>query len=137
MNGRRIQQETGRVLFAALAVWATAMAGAAVEGVPGMFGDAALAAFGAAAALFAAVSYQVDAELRAFGREVSRRTLTLAAAAGLAGVLAALAVHAVAFAVFAAPIAALALAARLDRGLERRGATRASAKSPGARPAAT
>ena len=134
---RLTEPETARVLFAALGVWATVMASAAVEGVAGKFGDVALEIFGAAMALFAAASYRIDAELRAFGQRTVLRMLTLSAIAGIAVVVAALAAHAMTLAVFAAPLAALALAARVDRGFPRRRATRASAKSPGARQAAT
>ena len=130
-------QETGRVLFAATAVWATVAMAAVVEGVGDKFGDGALGAFGAAMALFAAASYRIDRELRAFARATALRVLTLAAASAIALLAAALAAHAVTLAVFVAPLAALALAARIDRGFPRRRATRASAKSPGARPAAT
>ena len=132
----KIEPETSRVLFAALMVWATVMASAAVEGVADKFGDVALEIFGVVMALFAAASYRIDAELRAFGR-TALRMLTLYAVAGIALWVAAFAAHAMTFAVFVAPIAALALAARVDRGFSRRGATRVSAKSPGARQAAT
>ena len=133
----KIEAETSRVLFAALMVWATVMASAAVEGVADKFGDVALEIFGVVMALFAAASYRIDAELRAFGRRTALRMLTLYAVAGIALWVAAFAAHAMTFAVFVAPLAALALAARVDRGFSRRGATRVSAKSPGARQAAT
>jgi hypothetical protein len=126
-----------RVLFAALMVWATVMASAGVEGVADKFGDVALEIFGVVVALFAAASYRIDAELRAFGQRTGLGMLTLSAGAGIAVVVAAFAAHAMTFAVFFAPLAALALAARVDRGFPRRRATRVSAKSPGARPAAT
>lgn len=136
-NNGRVAQETARVLFAAGAVWATVMAAAASEGVADKFGDVALEAFGAAMALFAVASYRIDAELRAFARAMALRSLTGAAVAAVALLAASLAVHAATLAVFVAPLAALAMAARIDRGFPRRGATRASAKSPAARPAAT
>ncbi|HST01855.1 MAG TPA: hypothetical protein VLJ84_09350 [Usitatibacter sp.] len=125
------------MLFAALVVWATVMASAAVEGVAGKFGDFALETFGIVMALFAAASYRIDAELRAFGQRMAPRMLTLSAVAGFAVSGAAFAAHAMTLAVFVAPLAALALAARVDRGFPRRRATRVSGKSPGARPAAT
>ena len=134
---QQAEPETTRVLFAALMVWATVMTSAAVEGVAGKFGDVALEIFGFAMALFAAASYRIDAELRAFGRGMALRTLTRSAVAAIALSAAAFAAHALTLAVFVAPLAALALAARVDRGFPRRRATRASAKSPGARPAAT
>ncbi|HXF80154.1 MAG TPA: hypothetical protein VN598_14905 [Usitatibacter sp.] len=137
MKDHRIGQETGRVLFAAAVVWATVVAAAAVEGVADKFGDAALQGFGAAMALFAFACYRIDAELRTFARGTALRALTLAALAGPAITLAAFAAHAATFAVFAAPLAGFALAARLDRNAARREATRAPAKSPGARQAAT
>jgi hypothetical protein len=133
----KIEPETTRVLFAALVVWATVMASAAVEGVADKFGDVALETFGVVMALFAAASYRIDAELRAFGQRTALRVLTLFAIAGIVVGVAAFAAHAMTFAVFVAPLAALALAARVDRGFPRRGATRVSAKSPGARQAAT
>ena len=128
---------TGRVLFAAAAVWAVVMAAAAVEGVAGKFGDGALEAFGVGVSLFAAASYRIDAELRAFARATALRALTLAALLGIGLLAAALAARAVTLAVFVAPLASAALAARLDRGFPRRRPTTVSAKSPGARPAAT
>jgi hypothetical protein len=137
VKGHRIPQETGRVLFAGVAVWATAMAAAAVEGVTAKFGDAALMGFGAAMTIFAFACYRIDTELRAFARATALRTLTLTAFVGAAITGAAFATHAVMFAVFAAPLAALALAARIDRGFPQAGATRAPAKSPGARQPAT
>jgi len=72
-NNAGVAQETGRVLLAAAAVWATVMAAAAVEGVADKFGDGALEAFGAAMALFAAASYRIDGELRAFARATALR----------------------------------------------------------------
>jgi hypothetical protein len=132
-----IEPETARVLFAALMVWATAMASAGVEGVADKFGDVALETFGVAMALFAAASYRIDAELRAFGRRMAPRALTLSALAGIVLLAAAFAAHAMTLGVFVTPLASLALAARVDRGFPRRRATRDSAKSPGARPAAT
>lgn len=137
MKRHPIEQETGRVLFAGAAVWATVMAAAAVEGVADKFGDATLESFGGAMAVFAFACYRVDTELRTFARGTALRMLTLAAVAGPALTLAAFAAHAITFAVFAAPVAALALAARLDRHARRSAATRAPAKSPGARQAAT
>jgi phosphoribosylcarboxyaminoimidazole (NCAIR) mutase len=137
MRNRRIEQETGRVLFAGATVWATVIAAAAVEGVADKFGDATLESFGAAMAVFAFACYRIDTELRTFARGVGLRSLTFAAVAGSAITLAALAAHAITFAVFAAPLAALALAARLDRHAPRGAATKAPAKSPGARQAAT
>jgi len=131
------EPETARVLFAALMVWATVTASAGVEGVADKFGDVALEAFGAAMALFAAASYRIDAELRAFARRTALRALTLCALAGIVLLAAAFAAHAVTLEVFVAPLASLAIAARVDRGFPRRRATRVSAKSPGARPAAT
>jgi hypothetical protein len=113
------------------------MAAAAAEGLADKFGDAALEGFGAAMALFAFACYRIDAELRAFAHGMALRRLTRAALVGAAITAVAFAAHAVAFAVFAAPIAALALAARIDRGLRRASATRAPAKSPGSRQAAT
>jgi len=136
-NNAGVAQETGRVLLAAAAVWATVMAAAAVEGVADKFGDGALEAFGAAMALFAAASYRIDGELRAFARATALRPLTLAAILGICLLAAALAAHALTLAVFVAPLAAAALAARIDRGFPRRRPTTVSAKSPGARPAAT
>ena len=133
----RIDPETGRVLFAAVAVWTTVMASAAVEHVADKFGDGALEMFGISVALFAAASYRIDDELRAFGRRMALPTLAFFAVSGIVGAIAAVAVHAITLAVFAAPLAALALAACVDRGFPRRDARKASAKSPGARPAAT
>ena len=112
-NNTRVAQETGRVLFAAAAVWATVMAAAAVEGVAGKFGDGALEGFGAGVALFAAVSYRIDAELRAFARATALRALTVAALLGIGLLAAALAARAVTLAVFVAPLASAALAARI------------------------
>lgn len=133
----RIAQETGRVLFAGVAVWATVVAAAAMEGVADKFGDGTLGALGAAISLFAVATYRIDAELRAFARGMRVRILTLAASLGLAIALAAFAVHATVLALFAAPLAAFALAARADRGFAAESPTRASAKSPGARQGAT
>src|SRR5690242_5031205 len=131
------EPETARVIFAAAAVWATVMAAVAVEGAADKFGDDALEAFGAGVALFAAASYRIDGELRAFARATALRALTLAAGISVGLLAAALAAHALTLAVFVAPLASLALAARIDRGFAPREPTRASAKSPGARPAAT
>jgi len=135
VRNKIVQADTARVVFAAAAVWATVMAAAAVEGVAGKFGEDAFEAFGAAMAVFAVASYRIDAELREFAGRIAVGTLTLAAAFGVAVLVAATWAHATSLAAFAAPLAAAALAARIDRRAAR--ATRASAKSPGARPAAT
>ena len=134
MNEHRIHQETGRVLFAAAAVWATVIAVATVEGVMAKFEPASLAAFGAGVSVFAWIAYSVDRELRDYVRGMAmRRLVAFALACFATGIGAALA-HAAALVIFASPLAAVALAALLDRPRVR-ALRKASAKSPGARPA--
>src|ERR1700757_485608 len=87
-----IPQESGRVLFAAVAVWGTVMASAYVEGVMEKFEPAALTAFAAMVSAYAWIAYRVDGELRAFAASLTARTLLIGIAAlGAAWIVAALA----------------------------------------------
>jgi hypothetical protein len=131
-----VLQENARVLFAAAMVWATVMAAAATEGIAAKFDPAELAAFGAVMAIFSAAACRIDVDLRAYLRSVSARGLAAFALAGVAALAVSLAVQAAALAIFVAPLASAALAGWLDRRAAR-GPTRAPARSPGARRAAT
>ena len=135
MNEYRVHQETGRVLFAAAAVWATVMAAASVEGVTTKFDTAGLAAFGIGVSAFAAIAYRVDDELREYGRGIATPVLVSFAIGALGLWIAAAFAHTTALMIIASPFVALAAAALLDR--PRRALRKSSAKSPGARPAAT
>lgn len=133
---RPIPQENGRVLFAAAALWGTVVAAAAVEGVMDMFEPTELGVFAGLVSAFAWIAYRVDDELRAFAQSVTtRKLLAWSIAMGAAWIAAGLA-QLGALAIFLAPLVAFEAAALADRP-NRAAVRKSSAKSPGARPAAT
>lgn len=130
-----VHEETGRVLFAGVAAWATVVAAGAVEGLIGKFDADAVAAFAAAVSAYGYAVYRLDPNLRRYALASGMRRV-YAAGLVLAVLLAASAVaNAPALAVFAAPLASIVLAAALD--LRAAKPTKARAKSPGATRAAT
>jgi hypothetical protein len=130
------REETGRVLAVAAALWGTVVAVAALDGALTRFDVASLASLTAFVSLFAAASFLLDPQLRAYAARMDRLRAA-ALALGLAGAfVAALALESVPFAMFLAPLATLALAGGGLR-LRRLPRSAAPAKSPGATPAAT
>jgi hypothetical protein len=133
-------EDTGRVLAAAVVIWAIAAALATAEGVFGRMAPAEFIALAAFAALYAPLTYRLDRGIRTFVLALPARRV-IAAALLLDAVLA----MAYAFgapwpmlAMFGLPLAAavhLALGERLWR--ERRALRRAPATSPGGSRAAT
>lgn len=131
----RIDEETARVLFAAIVAWATAVAAAAVEDVFGKFDAKSVAIFAVGVALYAFAAYRLDREVHAFIQRFPRGVIAAAALVSLGALAAASLGHVPALAVFAAPLAAVASAAAVEKLATR--PTKARGKSPAATPAAT
>lgn len=135
MTKYRIPEETGNVLFASLAVWATVVGAAAVEDVFGRFDARSVAIFAAGVALYAFAAYRIDREMNAFLLHFSRGAIVAAALVALGSFAAGLLGSIPALAVFAAPLASVASAAAVEKLGAR--TTKARAKSPAATRAAT
>ncbi|HLX24581.1 MAG TPA: hypothetical protein VKR38_14635 [Usitatibacter sp.] len=131
----RMNEENARVLFAAIVVWAIAVAGAAAEGVFGKFDAKSVATFAVSVALYAFAAYRIDRGLHAFIQGLPRGAIVAGALLSLGAFAAASAGHLRALAVFAAPLAAVACAAAVEKLATR--PTKARAKSPGVSRAAT
>lgn len=149
---KHVQQEnTARVVAITLALWGAAVALAAAEGVFAKLSPSALVVLVAFTALCATAAYALDAGVRSLARRIGlRAVLTIASA--LDGIVAAAAVTLArgegvvlerlaqlpfAFiALFVAPLAMVATLAAFARARRRR-VSSGSARSPGARRAAT
>ena len=129
-----LREETGRVLFAAVAVWATVVAAGAVEGLLGKFEAESVAAFAVAVSGYALAAYRLDTSLRKFAASLNARLRWAAFGAAAGMILLSAVVHWPAVAVFAAPLATVAFVGAMERSEKPR---KARAKSPGATPAAT
>ena len=130
-----IEQESGRVLVVALAVWGAVIAGADMDDTFGKFAATGLVAFTVGIALYAFASYRIDREIHAYVLNFPRGALVAVALAALATLAVALVQHLAALAVFIAPVAAVSAAAAVEKLAAR--PTKARAKSPAATPAAT
>jgi len=128
------QEETGRVLFASVAVWATVVAAGAVEGLLGKFDAQSVAAFAVAVSAYALAVYRLDPNLRRFAATMNARLRWAASAATVAMIVVAAIAKWPAVAVFAAPLATVAFLAAMERSGK---PTKAREKSPGATRAAT
>ena len=135
MTKIRVDEETGRVLFASVAVWAAVIAGAAVENVFGKFDASSEAAFAAAVAVYALAAYHIDREVHAYIVRFSRARLLTAALAAIGMMALGAFSHVVPLTVFAAPLAAVACAATIEKLLPPK-VRKSRAKSPAATPAA-
>ena len=139
MRNRSPAEEPGRAVAVALALWAAAVALAAIEGVFAKLSPGTLAALAAFAVLYAPAVYLADRELRRFVLDLDPRWLGGAALVLDAALAAAiLAQFQLAIAgCFVAPLAAVLTLASAERILARDKPRSAAARSPGARPAAT
>lgn len=131
----RIDEETGRVIFAAIVAWGTAVAGAAVDDVFDKFDAKSVAIFTVGVALYALATYRIDREVHAFIQHFPRGMIVAAASFALAALAVASFEHIPALAVFAAPIAAVAGVAAAEKLATR--PTKVRGKSPAATPAGT
>ena len=131
----RIDEEAGRVIFAAVIAWGTAVAGAAASDVFGKFDARSVAIFAVGVALYALAAYRMDREVHAFIQSLPRGMIVAAASFALATLAAASFEHVPAIAVFAAPLSTVAGAAAIEKLATR--ATKARVKSPAATRAAT
>jgi hypothetical protein len=131
----RIDQETGRVIIAAVIAWGVAVATATVEDVFGKFDAKSVAIFAVGIAFYALAVYRMDRDVHAFIQRFTRGTIVIAASLAVAALVVASLGHMPAAAVFAAPLASIAGAAAVEKLTAR--PTKARAKSPAATPAAT
>jgi hypothetical protein len=136
MTKLRIDEETGRVLFASVAVWAAVIASAAAENVFGKFDASSEAAFAALVAAYALAAYHIDREVHAYIVRFSRARIFGAALLALGAIALGALTHTIPLTVFAAPFAAVACAASIERMLPPK-VRKSRAKSPAATPAAT
>ena len=131
-----LKEETGRVLLAGVAVWATVVSAAAVEGLFGKFEAGSIFAFAGAVSAYSLAAYRIDPNLRGYASQVGTRWVLGALALALGVLVAAALAGLQALVVFSAPLATLTLAAALEGGARAK-PRKARAKSPGATPAAT
>jgi hypothetical protein len=133
MKIHRIEDEARNVLFVSVAVWASVVAGAAMEDVFAKFEAQGVACIAVIVALYAVAAYGLDREMRTFIQEFSRSALVATACLTVATLAAASVNHVLAIAVFAAPLAAVACVAavgKLSSGVTRvRGKSRAGTRA--------
>jgi len=131
----RVEGEPGRVLALAVTVWGAVIAGAGLDDTFGKFAPPEVAAFAAGIALYALMAYRIDRDIRARILQFTRGALGVMALLTLATLLGAIVERFAALAVFVAPLAAVSVAAAVEKTAAR--ATTARAKSPAGNPAAT
>jgi hypothetical protein len=128
MANQRIDEKTGNVVVASLAVWGSVVAGAAFEDAFGKFDARSVAYFAVGVALYALAAYRLDRGMHEFILHFSRRTIIAAAFLMAATLGVASLAHWPALAVFMAPLAVVACVAAVEKLATR--ATKVRGKSP-------